>query len=221
MQSLQHDLKVLVVNVEGFCTRMASQDVDPPGVGDDSTTDADRRTIKVGEDFSGTKTWGSAKFWGLGFEFDPVWLYTEDQLTLVKELMEICRVHIRPKAAKVDRDYVFPRAALEILTKRGYMNLAVPKELGGKGVNNVTIALVCETLARYGDPSVAMVYIMHISAVFFLCCAYKDNPEVQSLLRRLNSECLVGTVAASDPTTGGHFWYFIYLEKNTDRFFFI
>ena len=33
------------------------------------------------------------------------------------------------------------------------------------------------------------------------------NPEIQSLLRRIDAEALIGTASYTDPETGGHFWY--------------
>ena len=33
------------------------------------------------------------------------------------------------------------------------------------------------------------------------------TPEIESLLRRMDPEALIGTASYTDPETGGHFWY--------------
>ncbi|XP_037076144.1 probable acyl-CoA dehydrogenase [Pollicipes pollicipes] len=88
----------------------------------------------------------------------------------------------------------------------GLLGAIVPKELGGLGENHVCTAMVVETLARYGCPSTAMVYTMHVAAVSTLLFRYHNNPTIQDVLHRLDKDRLVGTLSFSDPATGGHFW---------------
>lgn len=44
------------------------------------------------------------------------------------------------------------------MAELGLLGLIVPKEFGGLGENHVCSIMVCETIARYGCPSTAMVY---------------------------------------------------------------
>src|SRR3954452_15723343 len=46
-----------------------------------------------------------------------------------------------------------------------------------------------------------------VGAVAALVCGARGISEIQQLLRRIDSECLVGTASYTDPETGGHFWY--------------
>ncbi|CAL4199224.1 unnamed protein product, partial [Meganyctiphanes norvegica] len=106
-----------------------------------------------------------------------------------------------------DRTYEFPRESLNAMAELGLLGLTVPKELGGLGQDHVCSAMIIETLARYGCPSTAMVYTMHIGACSTLLFRYHNHPRVQDLLRRLDKDKLVGTLSYSDPATGGHFWF--------------
>ena len=36
------------------------------------------------------KTWGGEPFWGLGYEWDPDWVYTDRQKELRATLIELC-----------------------------------------------------------------------------------------------------------------------------------
>ena len=67
--------------------------------------------------------------------------------------------------------------------------------------------MATEAIARYGCPSTAVIFMMHLVAVGGLVFRAHGNPEIQSLLRRMDAEALIGTASYTDPETGGHFWY--------------
>ena len=156
---------------------------------------------------SETKIWGGAPFWGLGYDLDPQWLLTPAQKEIQRTLIDLCQSRMRGNAVESDRKLLFPRKNFQILAEHGLLGLLVPKELGGLGENHVCAAMVVETLARYGCPSTAMCYTMHIGAVAAALLRHHDNPGLQDLMRRLDRDCLVGTLSYSDPETGSHFWY--------------
>jgi alkylation response protein AidB-like acyl-CoA dehydrogenase len=155
------------------------------------------------------KLWGAEEFWGLGFEFDPQWLLTDQQKELQSKLIELARTTLRTNAVESDKGLIFPRKNFEALASLGLLGLIVPKELGGQGENHTCAAMVVETIARYGCASTAMCYTMHLSAVAASLLGMKAQPSaaIESILSRLDKEVLVGTLSYSDPETGSHFWY--------------
>ena len=54
---------------------------------------------------------------------------------------------------------------MEALASQDLLALHVPKKYGGMGQNHVCVAMVLETIARYGCASTALVYTMHLPAV--------------------------------------------------------
>ena len=72
---------------------------------------------------------------------------------------------MRANAVESDKKLLYPRKNFQLLAKHGFLGLIVPKELGGMGENHVTAAMAVETIARYGCPSTAMCYTMHLGAV--------------------------------------------------------
>ena len=81
----------------------------------------------------------------------------------------------------------------------------LPEEWGGLGQSHLFYNVVVETLARYGDASAAMCYVMHIGAVEAL--RLRATPYlIDKYLKRVR-EGLIGTLSYSDPETGSHFWY--------------
>ena len=156
---------------------------------------------------SQTKKWGDEDFWGLGSEWDPQWLLTDQQRELQAKLIDLCRTTLRDNAVESDKKLLFPRKNFEALAKLGLLGLIVPKELGGMGENHVCAAMVVETIARYGCASTAMCYTMHIGAVAAACLRYHNNETLKNVLRRLDRDVYIGTLSYSDPETGSHFWY--------------
>jgi alkylation response protein AidB-like acyl-CoA dehydrogenase len=154
-----------------------------------------------------TKSWSGSEYWGLGYDFDPQWLLTPVQQKLQSNLIEICASVLRPNAIESDRHLIYPRRNFEALASLGLLGLFVPKAWGGLGENHVCAAMVVETIARYGCPSTAMCYTMHLGATAAALFRAHDSPELQQLLKRLDRDVLIGTLSYSDPETGSHFWY--------------
>lgn len=153
------------------------------------------------------KSWNEEAFWGLGFDFDPQWILTPEQQKLQTELIQLCASVLRPQAIASDRQLIYPRQNFEALASLGLLGLFVPKEWGGLGESHTCAAMVVETIARYGCPSTAMCYTMHLGATAAALFRADRNPELQQLLKRLNRDVLIGTLSYSDPETGSHFWY--------------
>ncbi|CAA9536336.1 MAG: Acyl-CoA dehydrogenase, short-chain specific [uncultured Thermoleophilia bacterium] len=142
---------------------------------------------------------------GLDPMFDPVWFLNEEQIGLLARLREICETEIRPRARHNDATLTFPRESLEALGPDGFLGVMLPKEWGGLGQNHVFYAWVTETIARYGDASCAMCYVMHTGAVETLRLRQTDY-FVENYLKKVK-DGLIGTLSYSDPETGSHFWY--------------
>jgi alkylation response protein AidB-like acyl-CoA dehydrogenase len=156
---------------------------------------------------SDQKMWGKEAFWGLGSEFDPQWLLTEDQKRLQSKIIELCRTDMRTNAVESDKNLLYPRKNFQLMAKHGLLGLTVPKSLGGMGENHVCAAMAVETIARYGCASTAMCYTMHLGAVAAAAFRHHDSKPIQDIFRRIDKDCLVGTLSYSDPETGSHFWY--------------
>ena len=77
------------------------------------------------------KMWGSEPFWGLGYDWDPDWVYTDRQKELRATLIELCEKELRANAKRFDDELMFPRRNLELLGEHGFLALTVPEEYGG------------------------------------------------------------------------------------------
>ena len=153
------------------------------------------------------KMWGDAEFDGLGYEFDPVWFLTDEDRALEKEIIDACQRVIGPLAIEADRTGEYPRVSVDELGRLRLLAMIAPGDYGCRASSHTQVLMATEAVARYGCPSTAIIFMMHLVAVAGLVFRAHGNPEIESLLRRMDPEALIGTASYTDPETGGHFWY--------------
>ena len=153
------------------------------------------------------KMWGPEPYYGLGYDFDPQWFLTKSQQKLQAELIELCHDVIRPQAAIVDESGEYPWKSIEALAELKLLGAIVPEKWGGRGENHVGLAMIGETLTRYGCPSTGVIFMMHMAGLAALLFRAGGNQAIETLLRRLDDDVMIGSASYTDPETGGHFWY--------------
>ena len=151
--------------------------------------------------------WGGKPYFGLGYDFDPQWFLTDQQKDLQKQLIEVCHDVIRPQAAICDETGEYPWKSVEALAELRLLGCIVPEKWGGRGENHVGLAMIGETLTRYGCPSTGVIFMMHMAGLAALLFRAGGNKEIQSLLARIDTDVMIGSASYTDPETGGHFWY--------------
>ena len=154
-----------------------------------------------------TKLWGGEPYFGLDYEFDPQWYLTDDQKKLQTQLIEVCHDVIRPQAALCDETHEYPWESIKALAELRLLGCIVPEKWGGRGENHVGLAMIGETITRYGCPSTGVIFMMHMAGLAALLFRAGGNKAIQSLLRRLDKDVMIGSASYTDPETGGHFWY--------------
>jgi alkylation response protein AidB-like acyl-CoA dehydrogenase len=153
------------------------------------------------------KMWGKEPYFGLGYEFDPQWYLSDRQKDMQERLVGVCHDVIRPEAIRCDETGEYPWKSIEALAELGLLGCIVPEKWGGKGENHVGLAMIAETITRYGCASTGVIYMMHMAGLAALLFRASGNAEILDLLGRLDSDVMIGSASFTDPETGGHFWY--------------
>jgi alkylation response protein AidB-like acyl-CoA dehydrogenase len=130
---------------------------------------------------------------------------SEEQQQLVALCHQLGAEALEPGAEERDRNALFPREPMRALARAGINSITLPREYGGLGLGYFAYALAAETLAQY-DPSTAMVFVMHLSAVQTVNLAGSEEQK-RRLLPPVREEGKIASLAFSEPGTGGHFWY--------------
>ncbi len=116
---------------------------------------------------------------------------------------EVGQEVLEPARAETDAG-VYPRRGLAALASVGMGAITVGEEYGGLGLSYEAFTAAVEVIASY-CASTAMVYVMHTGAVETVKLAGSDSQKATYLAGA--SEGRIGSLAFSEPGTGGHFWY--------------
>lgn len=111
---------------------------------------------------------------------------------------------IREDSHEVDRDAVFPQAAIARLRQQGMLGLCVPTQFGGKEATPGVFAGVVEQLAQ-SCGSTAMIYVMHVTAAQAFV-ASETLADRESLLREIAAGNHLTTLAFSERGSRSQFW---------------
>lgn len=115
---------------------------------------------------------------------------TEREHELVAWAAEL-GARISPFTVEHDRDGSFVTEAYEILREEGYLALAVPEELGGRGATIRQVAMAQRELARH-CASTALASVMHHHVVLFTAWRHRRGlPGAEATLRRVADEGIV------------------------------
>jgi alkylation response protein AidB-like acyl-CoA dehydrogenase len=98
---------------------------------------------------------------------------------------------ISDQSARHDREGTFVAEAYDLLRSSGYLALAVPEELGGRGATIRQVAMAQRELARH-CASTALASVMHHHVVLFTGWrARRGMPGAEATLRRVADEGIV------------------------------
>ncbi|MGD0633080.1 MAG: acyl-CoA dehydrogenase family protein [Beijerinckiaceae bacterium] len=106
-------------------------------------------------------------------------------------------------AENVDRDAVFPSAAIAAAKDAGFMGLLIPRELGGLGASLTETADVCYTLGQ-ACASTAMIVAMHQAALACVARHYQPGGWHEALLKRAAAEQLLFASSTTEGNAGGN-----------------
>jgi butyryl-CoA dehydrogenase len=115
---------------------------------------------------------------------------------------DIARRDLAPRAAKVDREQVFPREGLKKLAEAGFLGLTVPEAMGGGGVDTISFVLATEAVAK-GCASTALVFLTHSVVARALAVAGSDEQKSR-LLPALIAGHSLGAFAATEAVSGSN-----------------
>ncbi len=74
---------------------------------------------------------------------------TEEKKLLLKNIEEFAKLKIEPIAKDIDRDDHIPEELYRDMGKHGLLSLLISQEYGGLSLDNLTYAMVIETISKY------------------------------------------------------------------------
>ncbi|MEO6351580.1 MAG: acyl-CoA dehydrogenase family protein [Burkholderiaceae bacterium] len=106
-----------------------------------------------------------------------------------------------PNAARWDKEHHFPQEELKELAALGAFGVAVPEELGGAGLDYLSLALVLEEIAA-GDGGTSTVISVNNCPVCSIAMMYANDAQKEQFLRPLAQGKMLGAFCLTEPHTG-------------------
>lgn len=99
---------------------------------------------------------------------------TEEQLELQEMVREFVAKEITPYAAEMDRENHAREGLMEKAADMGLLNVVVPEEYGGMGLDSVTVAVIYEELGK-GCAGVALLSLQILLRLIRFCLQAPKN----------------------------------------------
>ncbi len=128
-------------------------------------------------------------------------LLTPDQEMIRDAVRAFAQEQLWPHAARWDREHHFPREAHRGLAALGAYGICVPEELGGAGLDYVTLALVLEEIAA-GDGGTSTAISVTNCPVNAILMRYGNEAQKKRWLAPLAQGELLGAFCLTEPHVG-------------------
>ncbi|HEX9173540.1 MAG TPA: acyl-CoA dehydrogenase family protein, partial [Telluria sp.] len=128
-------------------------------------------------------------------------ILTEEHQMIRDALRSFSQERLAPNAARWDREHYFPQAELKELAALGAFGVAVPEQLGGAGLDYVSLALVLEEIAA-GDGGTSTIISVNNCPVCSIAMMYANPAQKEQWLRPLAQGEMLGAFALTEPHTG-------------------
>ena len=128
-------------------------------------------------------------------------LLNQDQEMIRDALRDFVREQITPHAARWDKEHEFPKDVHQGLAALGAYGICVPEELGGAGLDYVSLALVLEEIAA-GDGGTSTVISVTNCPVNAILMKYGNASQQEQWLRPLAQGQMLGAFCVTEPHVG-------------------
>ncbi|WP_151632944.1 acyl-CoA dehydrogenase family protein [Noviherbaspirillum aerium] len=116
-------------------------------------------------------------------------------------LRSFSQERLAPNAARWDKEHHFPADELKGLAALGAFGVAVPEELGGAGLDYVSLALVLEEIAA-GDGGTSTVISVNNCPVCSIGMMYANAEQKERFLKPLARGDMLGAFCLTEPHVG-------------------
>jgi alkylation response protein AidB-like acyl-CoA dehydrogenase len=128
-------------------------------------------------------------------------LLTHDQEMIREAVRDFAQRELWPHAAEWDKKHHFPKDVHKGLAELGAYGICVPEELGGAGLDYMTLALVLEEIAA-GDGGTSTVISVTNCPVNAILMMYGNAAQKEQWLRPLAQGQMLGAFCLTEPHVG-------------------
>jgi len=116
-------------------------------------------------------------------------------------LRSFSQERLAPNAARWDKEHHFPQEELKGLAALGAFGVAVPEELGGAGLDYLSLSLVLEEIAA-GDGGTSTIISVNNCPVCSIAMMYANDAQKEQWLKPLARGEMLGAFCLTEPHVG-------------------
>lgn len=125
----------------------------------------------------------------------------ETHQMLQKTVRDFADNELVPKAAKFDREHLYPDEEIKKMGQLGLMAVAVPEEYGGTGLDTLAYAIAMEEISR-GCASAGVIMSVNNSLYLAPILAFGNEKQKQEYVAPFTTGEKIGFFALSEPGNG-------------------
>ncbi|KAG5878481.1 hypothetical protein JTB14_003167 [Gonioctena quinquepunctata] len=118
-----------------------------------------------------------------------------------KTCRDFAENELKPIAAKIDREQLYPREQLKKMGDLGLMAMNVPQDLGGAGMDSLAYAIAMEEISR-GCASTGVIMTLNNSLFLGALLKWGTPDQQEKFIRPFTNGDRVGAFALSEPGSG-------------------
>ncbi|KAL7303042.1 hypothetical protein TKK_0004260 [Trichogramma kaykai] len=126
---------------------------------------------------------------------------SETHQMLYKTCRDFAEGELKPIAAKVDREHLYPAEQIKKMGELGLMAMAVPESLGGTGLDYLAYAIAMEEISR-GCASTGVIMSVNNSLYLGPLQQFANDKQKEKYITPFTSGDQVGCFALSEPGNG-------------------
>ncbi|MHA1643813.1 MAG: acyl-CoA dehydrogenase family protein [Candidatus Freyarchaeota archaeon] len=139
---------------------------------------------------------------GYSVSEESLWLFTEEENAFRREVRTFLEREIAPMTKQFEKENVYPRKALQLIAKRGYVSYPFPREWGGlNDGNGITKDLIISEELGAVSPVVSTARVTSMLSGIPIC-RFGTDYQKEEFLRPLLAGEKIGAIVITEPQGG-------------------
>ncbi len=126
--------------------------------------------------------------------------YTEEYEPLLKEVREVAEKVVKPRARGIEDSDEFPRDMAQQFFEKGYLQVLIPKDLGGMGKDITSFCILSEEIAKVSASLALLVIVQQVGTLPFLLSG--NRLQERERCRRIPKDRLIMAFCLTEPLAG-------------------